>query len=572
MFQLAKINKADTENQQADKPQNTDLSAYALSYTWSGDVEQAGRKLEFDIAYTTKDKDWTNAVLEMGDEVCFSYTDEVTQETYPVFQGRIFSRSRDSESYSMRFVAFDNIIYLAKSRITRKYANVTVADAIRQTIHDFSIEAGTMPELSVVCSFIADDISATDAIKQALSYQSAQDGKGYHIYMTDGKLNVVCTNDQVVENFLISDETNLTGASVSESIEDMVSKVVVVDSAGQTKGEMPNTTDIEKFGIIQAICKADPKQDDASQARAMLKTVAHDMSVHALGHIQCIAGFSVDIQEEQLKGRFFIKSDSHRIEGNKHTMDLNLVFNKLLDEQKQELDSASYNANPDYVPPATNSSGSHGGVSISGNAAGGDVVDSCMESFDGTVSPYGSEGCVDRATIAAAGYSPFAAQEYNSNVKGCDQLRADAEVQGLAIPYDPSQLEKGDIIMYNRYSKPDPNWHVVVYDGNGGCWGNSSNVYGCFHHYEGSIDMGSDYYPATIIKTSRGVTGIAEKSIYQPSESDGTGLPEQQQPVHPDRRDSPVSAGHQGEIQRHRPDKRGTLDFPLPSGRLWENG
>lgn len=502
MFQLAKINKADTENQQADKPQNTDLSAYALSYIWSGDVEQAGRKLEFDIAYTTKDKDWTNAVLELGDEVCFSYTDEVTQETFPVFQGRIFSRSRDSESYTMRFVAFDNIIYLAKSRITRKYANVTVADAIRQTIHDFTIEAGTMPDLSVVCSFIADDISATDAIRQALSYQSAQDGKGYHIYMTDGKLNVVCTNDQVVEKFLISDETNLTGASVSESIEDMVSKVVVVDSAGQTKGEMPNTTDIEKFGTIQAICKADPKQDDASQARAMLKTVAHDMSVKALGHIQCIAGFSVDIQEEQLKGRFFIKSDSHRIEGNKHTMDLHLVFNKLLDEQKRELDSASYNANPDYVPPTTSST--TGSYTSGGTAASGDTVDQCMESFDGTVSPYGSEGCVDRATIAAAGYSPFAAQEYNSNVKGCDQLRADAEAHGLAIPYNPSQLEKGDIIMYNRYSKPDPNWHVVVYDGNGGCWGNSSNVYGCFHHYEGSIDMGSDYYPATIIKTSRG--------------------------------------------------------------------
>ena len=478
MFQLAKINKADTENQQADKPQNTDLSAYALSYIWSGDVEQAGRKLEFDIAYTTKDKDWTNAVLELGDEVCFSYTDEVTQETYPVFQGRIFSRSRDSESYAMRFVAFDNIIYLAKSRITRKYANVTVADAIRQTIHDFSIEAGTMPDLSVVCSFIADDISATDAIKQALSYQSAQDGKGYHIYMTDGKLNVVCTNDQVVEDFLISDETNLTGASVSESIEDMVSKVVVVDSAGQTKGEMPDTTDIEKFGIIQAICKADPKQDDASQARAMLKTVAHDMAVKALGHIQCIAGFSVDIQEEQLKGRFFIKSDSHRIEGNRHTMELHLVFHKLLDEQKQELDSASYNANPDYVPPAAAASASRGGASMNGNAAGGDVVDSCMENFDGTVSPYGSNGCVDRATVAAAGYSPFAAREYNNNVKGCDQLRADAEAQGLAIPYDPAQLEKGDI--------------------------NSSNVYGCFHHYEGSIDMGSDYYPATIIKTSRG--------------------------------------------------------------------
>ena len=507
MFQLQKINKqtstdaAQTEEQK--KPENTDLTAWLISVTWSGDVEQAGRKLEFDLAYTTRDKAWQNPELELGDEVLLSSIDDTSQQTFHLFQGRIFGRSRESGSSVMHFTAFDNIVYLAKSRITKKYTNVTVADAIRQTINDFSIPAGTIPDLSVICNFIADDISATEAIKQALSYQSVQDQKGYHIYMTEGKLNVVCMNDQVVEDFLISDVTNLTGASVSESVEDMVSKVIVVDSAGQTKGELPNQTDIDRFGLIQAICKADPKQDDASQARAMLKTVAHDMSIRAIGHIQCIAGFSVSVQEEQLKGQFFIKSDSHKIEGNKHLMELHLVFHKLLDEQKQELDSASYNANPDYVPPAETKTSAQV-ASLGGSIAGSSVVDECMANFDGTVSPYGSEGCVDRATIAAAGYSPFAAQEYNNGVKGCDQLRADAEAQGLAVPYDPSQLEKGDIIMYNRYSKPDPNWHVVVYDGSGGCWGNSSNVYGCFHHYEGGIDMGGDYYPATIIKTSRG--------------------------------------------------------------------
>lgn len=507
MFQLQKINKnAGSQNGNQDGNQNgnqrdTDLSPYVISYTWSGDVEQAGRKLEFEIAYTTKDKDWTNAVLELGDEVRFSYMDDKTHELFPLFEGRIFSRSRDSESYTMSFVAFDNIIYLAKSRITRKYANVTVGDAIRQTIHDFSIEPGTMPDLSVVCSFIADNISATDAIKQALSYQSALDGKGYHIYMTNGKLNVVSMNDQVVENFLISDETNLTGSSVSESVEDMVSKVVVVDSTGQKKGEMPNSLDMERFGTIQAICRADPKQDDATQARAMLKTVAHDMSVHALGQIQCIAGFSVDIMEEQLKGRFFIKSDSHHIEGNTHTMDLSLVFNKLLGDEKEELDSASYNANPDYVPPKEiKTSKSKKG---SRKTAGGDTIDSCMQNFDGTVSPYGEKGSVDRATIAAAGFSPFAASEYNAGVKGCSDLFSDASAKGLSIPYDPSQLEKGDMIVYSRRSVPDPNCHVTVYDGNGGCWGSRAGG-GSFHHYEKSIDMGSDYYPSGIIKTSRG--------------------------------------------------------------------
>lgn len=498
MFQLRKVNQSTDENAKA-----ADLTPYAMGYTWSGDVEQAGRKLEFDLAYTTKDEAWTNPQLELGDEVQFVYTDDKSQKNTTLFQGRIFSRSRASESYAMHFVAFDNIIYLAKSRITKKYTNVTVADAIRQTINDFGIPAGIMPDLSVVCNFIADDISATEAIRQALSYQSAQDGKGYHIYMTDGKLNVVSMNDQVVESFTITDETNLTGASHSESIEDMVSKVVVVDASGQVKGEIENASDIQKFGTIQAICKADPKQDDASQARAMLKTVAHDMTVQAIGSVQCIAGFSVKIEEEQLKGQFFIKSDSHRIENNRHTMELHVVFNKLLDEQKQDLDSASYNANPDYVP--TQDEGKKAsGFTGKGRAVSSDAVDGSMAGFEGTVSPYGSEGCVDRATIAASGYSPFAAQEYRNGVKDCDALMADAKSKGMTIPYDPAKLEKGDMVVYNRYSQPDPNWHVVVYDGAGGCWGNSSTVYGCFHHYEGSLDMGEDYYPATIIKTSRG--------------------------------------------------------------------
>lgn len=499
MFQLQKLSKNDK-----GETEHTDLSLYVLSYSWAGDIEQAGRKLEFEMAYTTTDTDWVNAELGLGDEVSFSFIDDETQEIFSLFQGRIFSRSRDSDSYTMRYVAFDSIIYLAKSRITRKYSFVTVADAIKQTLLDFSIEAGTFPSLPVTCSFIADNISATDAIKQALMYQTAQDGKGYHIYMTDGKLNVVCTNDQLIDEVLLSDELNITGSSVAESIEDMVSKVVVVDSTGQTKGDITNTVDVGRFGTIQKICKADPKQDDATQARAMLRTVSHDMSVKALGNIQCITGFSVEIQEEQLKGQFFIVSDRHTIKGNIHTMELSLIFHQLLSEQQAELDSASYNANPYYIPPEPKTTKSKSKSKKTGATASGDTVDRCLSQYDGTVSPYGSNGCVDRATLAAAGYSSFAAQEYNNGVKGCDELITDAENQGLTIPYDSSQLEKGDMIMYNRYSKADPNWHVVVYDGNGGCWGNSSETYECFHHYEGSIDMGADYYPATIIKTSRG--------------------------------------------------------------------
>ena len=123
MFQLQKINQqtstdaAQTEEQK--KPENTDLTGWLISATWSGDVEQAGRKLEFDLAYTTRDKAWQNPELELGDEVLLQCIDDTSQQTFHLFQGRIFGRSRESGSSVMHFTAFDNIVYLAKSRITR---------------------------------------------------------------------------------------------------------------------------------------------------------------------------------------------------------------------------------------------------------------------------------------------------------------------------------------------------------------------------------------------------------------------------------------------------------------------
>lgn len=110
------------------------------------------------------------------------------------------------------------------------------------------------------------------------------------------------------------------------------------------------------------------------------------------------------------------EQESYRIKGNRHTVELYLFFNELLDEQKQEFDSTLYDVNLDYVLPiATTERGTSGE-----NTTRGDVADSCMENFDGTVSLCGANGFVNRATVAAADYSLFAVQAYNNNVKECD--------------------------------------------------------------------------------------------------------------------------------------------------------
>ena len=70
-----------------------------------------------------------------------------------------------------------------------------------------------------------------------------------------------------------------------------------------------------------------------------------DSSISALGNIQCIAGYSVVIEEEQLKGVFFIKSDTHIFENNTHTMELNLEYIRGT-KRKERVKSAEENNDP----------------------------------------------------------------------------------------------------------------------------------------------------------------------------------------------------------------------------------
>ena len=53
------------------KSNNIDVTPYLIEMSWSGDLEQAGRKLNFKIAYTTSNKDsiWSNLFLKVGDKV-----------------------------------------------------------------------------------------------------------------------------------------------------------------------------------------------------------------------------------------------------------------------------------------------------------------------------------------------------------------------------------------------------------------------------------------------------------------------------------------------------------------------
>jgi len=311
-----------------------DITDYILKYEWSGDVSQAARKLEFSIAHNTPDKDSSFAQLDLklgGFITLAEKTEDSTEET-EFFTGRIFFRKRSTDGYTVEFAAYDDMIYLAKSHISMLF-ECSVSDGIKEICKHMGIEAaGDMPSIPTKVSFFADDKSCTEAIRMLLDKAKADTavGKEYNALCINGAVTCI-PKGEMIEDYVATDKTNVVSSEHSESIEDMVNRVVMVDEKGSVCQTFTNADDQTHYGTLEKIYKVKPPKKDESvdnvaAAKAMLSRTKEESSLQGLGYIQCIAGYTIKVQEENLKGNFFIKADSHSFENNVHTMQLTLEY------------------------------------------------------------------------------------------------------------------------------------------------------------------------------------------------------------------------------------------------------
>lgn len=302
----------------------TQIGDYIATATWSGDESQAARKLEFSIAYNPHDTTFNQLNLELGGIIRFSV------DNYHIFEGRLFYRKRSSNSNTYDFTAYDSMIYLAKSKIYKLFDKVTVTNAIKQICQEIGVPtASQMLDVLTTVTFIADGMSCTEVFTKLLDLAKADLKKKYAVIFINGGVQIVARGT-LIENYIASDAVDVISSDHSESIEDMVNRVRIVDEKGNVVAVAENGDDIKAFGILQHVFKAEPPRqgqpDNMTQAKGMLKRVGTESSVHAIGNIQCITGYSVTVQEEQLKGNFYIKADSHTFENNTHMMQLTLEY------------------------------------------------------------------------------------------------------------------------------------------------------------------------------------------------------------------------------------------------------
>ena len=464
-----------------------EFTEYVTSCTWQGSLEEAGRSIDFEIAYTSasKDKDFIKLKIELGDRIQLKYK-EKEGNTFLLFEGNVFLANRNSESYTMSFKAYDDFIYLAKSEMQAKFSNKSAADIVKQVCSTLGVKVGTIHEdLNVKCDFISDGMTGSEIIKKALDNCIAWYGYRYKAVIVSNEsgeqvLNVVrAYKDDVVENFKISDTTTLIGAEHGSSIEDMVNQVQIVNDNGDPIGYIKLNEEINKYGLLQKVYKYDSKQNTENAAKLMLQKVKEHSTLSAVGNFKCISGFVIEVEEEQIKGEFMIIADTHKIENNQHRMDLTLDYIVVPDSRVGATTERNVNPNPTKQ--------TKGGKGKKNTKVG---LKDGISAFKGQ-----KMESAQSATGIASYYSPFAAEEYNNGVYRVPSLVSDAQSAGLYERYGEGTIESGDIIVYGDS-------HVVVSTGGNGYVGSSSS--------SGKVVEGRDFtnmggqYPTGIIKTSRG--------------------------------------------------------------------
>ena len=291
-----------------------DMTHLVESFTWSGSQEEAARKVELTYAYNPKDLSFYNHQIELGDKV------SITVDEHKIFEGRVFFRKRDTNAFTMAITAYDPMIYLAKSKVYLVFNQVKALDAFRRL----------SAEVEIPVNFVADGKSCTEVMKILYDNIKADTKKEFMaVHLLDG-IHLV-EKGTLIDGFIASDSYNVINSSHSESIEDIVNRVKTVNESGNVIFTESDAESIKKYGIFQDIYKQQPKPkgntvSNISMAKAKPKSVKNDSSISALGNIQCISGYSIMVEEEQLQGKFYIKSDTHRFQGNVHTMDLTLEY------------------------------------------------------------------------------------------------------------------------------------------------------------------------------------------------------------------------------------------------------
>ncbi len=311
-----------------------DISKAVDSVTWSGSILSAGRSVEFALLNDPYDSGLMVPDVCTGDYIALSDGDEL-------FFGQIFNIEKSTAIGTITYTAYDMMKNLLESNGRYNFKNLTPEAVAAQVLADIEVPYNNLEPTGInIKSMICDSTSYYDIILGAYTQAYRMTGKRYLPMIWKREFGV-WPAVYTVGNFTLSDESNVTAASLSESMDAIKNVIKIYDDKGKQVGEVADEPSTYLFGIFADTYEVEKGVDPTTAATNMLATKPEQkITISAVGDLNCLSGYSVMVKDAAtgLSGKYWITSDKHTWQNDVYTMELELSFEQMMDEKEIEVE------------------------------------------------------------------------------------------------------------------------------------------------------------------------------------------------------------------------------------------
>lgn len=243
----------------------------------------------------------------------------------------IFSKSIDSEGRQMELTCFDKLIYLKKNQASYNFKNKTPEAITNEICNEFNIKINQIESTGINISRIFRGVDLYSIIQTVYTLANEKTKDKYYMYYNNGLVIKKAFEDMATS---LIEGKNIIKVSHSENLENMINEVIVYNENQDKIQEIKNDSWIEMYGKLSLSFEKN-KDGEQEEYKSKLRDIDRNLSCECLGDFTLITGKCVEITEKDtnIKGLFYIKSDTHNFENGLHTTSLELSFEKIMDMQ-----------------------------------------------------------------------------------------------------------------------------------------------------------------------------------------------------------------------------------------------
>lgn len=318
-----------------NKAGTVDISRMIGTVTWSGDYKSVARSLEFEMACSATDESIPKVSVELGDKIAF-YADA------QLFDGFVFCITKGSADKTLSVKCYDRGVYLGNNQGYYKFANAAPEEIAAQVAGDFGIPCGEIAATGYRLTRNFMGVALYQIIATAYTMAAGQTGVKYHVGFDLDRLTVR-EKKQDAETLVIRGGSNLLTCEVTETIESMVNRVLILDDSYSVQSELENSEDVASYGLIQHIIQASDSAQTQAQAVLDDGGPAQKITLECIGDTRSITGRMVAVYEPHtgVWGLFWIDSDVHTWRNGVYTNKLVVNLKNVMNEVNAGTEAAS---------------------------------------------------------------------------------------------------------------------------------------------------------------------------------------------------------------------------------------